>query len=251
MADRFDDILNECTERLLRGESVEQCVQRYPEQAARARASAPGGGGSRKGVFCRGAQAGVQGPHSRYEVQSRLRSKECEGRVEGDLSRSLDASLGNGGRLPCFASRLCRRWHRGRIVRQCARRHALLREDNRRGHSIEADFLRCRQGQAAGQVCGAACLGDGASGARRAARRQLQACRSRFEAHLAKIEQLAAQIRATDPEDGNRIAELRRSLEPATWPGTWRSLTKPRRQRRAWQAAIAVARFRLIQGTVS
>jgi hypothetical protein len=30
----FDDILNECLERLLRGESIEDCLSRYPEQAA-------------------------------------------------------------------------------------------------------------------------------------------------------------------------------------------------------------------------
>ncbi len=34
MAERFDDILNECIDRLLRGESLEQCLQRYPEQSA-------------------------------------------------------------------------------------------------------------------------------------------------------------------------------------------------------------------------
>ena len=31
---RFDNILNECLERLLRGETIEQCLQDYPEQAA-------------------------------------------------------------------------------------------------------------------------------------------------------------------------------------------------------------------------
>lgn len=34
MSDRFEDILNECIDRLLQGESLEQCLQRYPEQAA-------------------------------------------------------------------------------------------------------------------------------------------------------------------------------------------------------------------------
>ncbi len=31
--DRFDDILNECLDRILRGETVDQCLQSYPEQA--------------------------------------------------------------------------------------------------------------------------------------------------------------------------------------------------------------------------
>jgi len=34
MAEGFEHILDECIDRLLRGESLEQCLQRYPEQAA-------------------------------------------------------------------------------------------------------------------------------------------------------------------------------------------------------------------------
>jgi hypothetical protein len=34
MAERFENILDECLERLRQGESVEQCLARYPEQAA-------------------------------------------------------------------------------------------------------------------------------------------------------------------------------------------------------------------------
>ena len=37
MAEGFEDILNECIDCLLRGESLEQCLQRYPEQAAELR----------------------------------------------------------------------------------------------------------------------------------------------------------------------------------------------------------------------
>src|SRR4030042_5624397 len=33
MAERFEDILSECIDRVLQGESVEQCLARYPEQA--------------------------------------------------------------------------------------------------------------------------------------------------------------------------------------------------------------------------
>ena len=35
MAEQFDHLLNECIDRLLRGESLEQCLQRYPEHAVR------------------------------------------------------------------------------------------------------------------------------------------------------------------------------------------------------------------------
>jgi hypothetical protein len=34
MAERFENILDECLERLRQGESVEQCLERYPDQAA-------------------------------------------------------------------------------------------------------------------------------------------------------------------------------------------------------------------------
>jgi hypothetical protein len=34
MADRIEIVLDECLERLRQGESVEQCLARYPEQAA-------------------------------------------------------------------------------------------------------------------------------------------------------------------------------------------------------------------------
>ena len=34
MAEEFEHILDDCIDRLLRGESLEQCLQRYPEQAA-------------------------------------------------------------------------------------------------------------------------------------------------------------------------------------------------------------------------
>ncbi|MBM4461960.1 MAG: hypothetical protein FJ012_01315 [Chloroflexi bacterium] len=37
MAKEFEDILNECIDRLLQGESLEQCLQQYPEQAAELR----------------------------------------------------------------------------------------------------------------------------------------------------------------------------------------------------------------------
>src|SRR4030042_4639447 len=33
MAERFEDILSECIDRVLQGESVEQCLAGYPEQA--------------------------------------------------------------------------------------------------------------------------------------------------------------------------------------------------------------------------
>jgi hypothetical protein len=70
---------------------------------------------------------------------------------------------------------------------------------------------------------------------------------ARFEAHLAKIEQLAAQIKTADPGDGERVSELREILytnmardlallDAAEAEAPWRART-----------AIAVAKFRLMQ----
>jgi len=76
---------------------------------------------------------------------------------------------------------------------------------------------------------------------------QLEAVAARFEAHLAKIEQLAAQISATEPEDGERISRLREVLNVNM--ATDLALLDAAEARAPWRArgAVAVAKFRLIQ----
>jgi phage gp36-like protein len=83
--------------------------------------------------------------------------------------------------------------------------------------------------------------------ARKGRTEELEKLTSRFGAHLAKIEQLAAQIRATDSEDGERITELRQVL----YVNMARDLAiievaEARAPVRA-RAAIAVARAKLME----
>jgi hypothetical protein len=76
---------------------------------------------------------------------------------------------------------------------------------------------------------------------------RLGALASRFKTYLAKIEQLAAQIEAADPEDGERISELREILYSNMARDL--ALLDAAEAKAPWRArnAIAVAKFRLIQ----
>ena len=70
MAERFENILSECIDRTLQGESVEQCLGRYPEQARELEPLL------RAGLAAREASAIEPRPEFkaqvRYRVQSRL-----------------------------------------------------------------------------------------------------------------------------------------------------------------------------------
>jgi len=245
MADRFDDILNECTEGLLRGESVEQCLQRYPEQAPELepllRVAAAAGKAASGSEVRPEFKARV-----RHEVQSQLRSKgqkakpkrvptlhwiprwaamaacvalisvfaaggtvaASSGSVPGDALYPVKTAT-EQVQMKLTFSEAAKARLQARFAERRAREMARLAEKGRTA--------------------------------------QLRALGSRFVAHLAKIEQLAAQIEAADPEDGERISELRgilyanmardlALLDAAEAKAPWRS-----------RAAIAVAKFRLIQ----
>ena len=75
MAERFENILDECLERLRQGESVEQCLARYPEQAAQLEPLL------RVAMASRKASSGVAPrpefkARTRYQIQSQLHAKE-------------------------------------------------------------------------------------------------------------------------------------------------------------------------------
>jgi hypothetical protein len=74
MAERFENILNECIDRMLRGESVEQCLARYPEQTRELEPLL------RTAVGAREAADVEPRPEFkaqvRYQIQSRLSAKE-------------------------------------------------------------------------------------------------------------------------------------------------------------------------------
>jgi len=75
MAERFENILNECLERMRQGESVEQCLARYPEQAAELAPLLQVAAATQK------TSSAVQPrpefkERSRYEIQAQLHGKE-------------------------------------------------------------------------------------------------------------------------------------------------------------------------------
>ena len=75
MAERFENILDECLERLRQGESLEQCLARYPEQAAELAPLL------RVAVDSQKASSTVKPrpefkARARYELQSQLHAKE-------------------------------------------------------------------------------------------------------------------------------------------------------------------------------
>jgi uncharacterized membrane protein YgcG len=245
MADRFDDILNECTERLLRGESVEQCLQRYPEQAPELEPLL------RVAVAARRASSAVEPRPEfkvrvRHEAQSRLRSEgrkavpkrtpalqwiprwaavaacvamlfvfvaggtvaASSGSVPGDTLYPVKTAT-EQVQMKLTFSKAAKAKLQARFAERRAREMARLAEKGRTA--------------------------------------QLGAVAARFEAHLAEIEQLATQISATDPEDGEKVFQLREVLhanmardltllDGAEAKAPWRS-----------RGAIAVAKFRLIQ----
>jgi hypothetical protein len=245
MGDRSEDILNECTERLLRGESVEQCLQRYPEQAPDLEPLL------RVAAAARRASSAVEPrpefkARVRHEVQSQLRS---EGRKAEPK------------RIP--ALRWIPRWA---AVAACVALVFVFAAGGTvaaSSGSVPGDTLypvktATEQVQMKLTFSEAAKAKLQARFAERRAREmarlaekgrtaQLGALASRFKAHLAKIEQLAAQIEAADPEDGERISELREILYANMARDL--ALLDAAEARVPWRArsAVAVAKFRLIQ----
>ncbi len=245
MANPFDEIVAECTEGLLRGESVEQCLQRYPEQALELepllRVAAAAG---------KTASAVEPRPEFkarvRHEVQSQLRSK---------------ARKPEPKRLP--ALRWIPRWA---AVAACV---ALVFVFAAGGsvaastNSVPGDTLYPVK-TAAEQVQLKLTFSEAAKAklqAKFAERRawemarlaekgrtaELAALAARFEAHLAKIERLAAQIEATDPGDGERLSALKEILYTNMVKDL--ALLDKAEAKAPWRArgTIAVAKFRLMQ----
>jgi hypothetical protein len=245
MADRFDDILNECTERLLRGESVEQCLQRYPEQ-----------GPELKPLLRVAAAAGKASSavdprpefraRTRYEVQSRLRSKEWKVERKGTpalrwmprwamVAACLALLLVFAGGGTVAASSGSVPGDTLYAVKTTAEGIQLKLTFSDAGKArLQAKFAERR-------------VWEMAQLARKGRTEALQALSRKFESHLDQIGQLAAQMQNADPEDREQVAELNQVLNR----NMARDLavldkaeaTAPERGR----LAIAVARFRLTQ----
>ena len=245
MADRFDDILNECTERLLRGESVEQCLQRYPEQAPEIepllRVAAAAG---------KASSAVEPSPEfrarTRHEVQSRLRSKEWKVERKGTPALrwmprwamvaaclALLLVFAGGGTVAASSGSLPgdTLYPVKTATEQVQMKLTFSKAAKAK---LQARFAERRTKEMARL-------------AEKGRTAQLGAVAARFEAHLAKIEQLAAQISATEPEDGERISRLREVLNVNM--ATDLALLDAAEAKAPWRSrgAVAVAKFRLIQ----
>jgi len=245
MREHFQDVLDECIDRALQGESVEECLRCYPQQAAELEPLLRVALATRRTSSVVEPRAEFK-DRTRYEVQSRLAVK---GR-----STSLKKAP---------PSVWIPRWV---VVMACLVLVLVLAGTGTvaaASGSVPGDTLYSVK-MATEQVQWKLTFSQGAKArlqARFAARRvqemaqlakkgrteELEKLTSRFEAHLAKIEQLAVQIRATDSEDGERITELRQVL----YVNRARDLAildvaEARAPERA-QAAIAVARAKLME----
>ncbi|MBN2099845.1 MAG: hypothetical protein JW753_09660 [Dehalococcoidia bacterium] len=245
MAHPFDEILAECTEGLLRGESVEQCLQRYPEQALELEPLLRVAAAAAKTASAVEPRPEFKA-RVRHQVQTRLRS---------------EARKPEPKRLP--ALRWVPRWA---AVAACVALVFVFAAGGTvaaSSNTVPGDTLYSVK-TTAEQVQLKLTFSEAAKArlqakfaerrawemARLAARgntAKLGALAARFEAHLAKIEKLAAQIEATDPGDGERLSALKEILyanmardlvllDEAEAKAPWRA-----------RAAIATAKFRLMQ----
>ncbi len=245
MTRHFDDILNECIERVLQGESAERCLQRHPEQAAELEPLLRVTAASRESSSAVEPRPEFKA-RTRYEIQSRLRSKDGKAAVMktsmvGWMPRwvvvavSLVFVLLLTGTTTVAASSDSVPGDTFYAVKTAAEGVRLkLTFSETAKAKLQARFAERR-------------VWEMAQLAKKGRTGQLESLATRFTAHLAKIEQLAAQIRATDPEDGERISRLTLilynnmakdlvMLDAAEAKAPWRART-----------AIAVAKFRLMQ----
>jgi hypothetical protein len=241
----FDDILNECVEQVLRGEALEHCLQRYPEQAAELESLL------RVAVAARRTSSAVEPrpefkARTRYEIQSRRHSKDREAEAKkasmvswmprwAVVTACLALVLVFAGTGTVAASSDSVPGERLYAVKTAAEQvQWKLTFSQKAKARLQAGFAERRAWEMA-QL------------AKKGRTGQLESLATKFTAHLAKMEQLAAQIRASDPEDGERISELREilytnmardlvMLDAAEAKAPWRART-----------AIAVAKFRLMQ----
>ena len=245
MADRFDDILNECTEGLLQGESVEQCLARYPEQAAELEPLL------RVALAARKTSSAVEPrpefkARVRHEVQSQLRSRVRKAEPKGIPALrwiprwaavaacvALVFVFAAGGTVASFSNSVP-----GDTlypVKTATEEVQLkLSFSGTAKAKLQAKFAERRAWEMARL-------------AEKGRTAKLAALAAQFKAHLAQIEKLAAQIEATDTGDGERISELKEILY-ANMARDLALLDKAE-AKAPWRArgAIVVAKFRLMQ----
>jgi len=245
VAGRFDDILSNCTERLLQGESVEQCLARYPEQAAELEPLLMVAAAARRTSSAVEPRPEFKA-RVRHEVQSQLRSE----------GRKPEAK-----RTP--ALHWMPRWAMAAVTLVFVVLLAGTTTVAASSETVPGDTLYSVK-TASEQVQLKLTFSKAAKArleARFAGRRVWETARlaqkgrlgqasslaARFEAHLANIEQLAARIEATDAEDGKQIAKLEDVLKSNMAKDL--ALLDEAEARAPWRyrGAVAVAKFRLMQ----
>lgn len=245
MADRFDDILNECTERLLRGESVEQCVQRHPQQAPELEPLL------RVAVAARKASSAAEPrpefkARVRHEVQSQIRSKGRKPEPKGVPAlhwmprwaaiaacvAMLFVFAAGGTVAASSGSMPGDTLYPVKTATEQVQMKLTFSEAARA--KLQARFAERR-------------VWEMAQLARKGRAETMQELSRKFESHLDQIGQLAVRMQNANPEDREQVAELNQVLNR----NMARDLavlekaesTAPERGR----LAIAVARFRLTQ----
>jgi len=209
MAERLENILNECIDHVLQGESVEQCLARYPEQARELEPLLRTAAGAREAADVEPRpefKAQV-----RYQIQSRLSAKEQTAEhkrmpVLGWVPRwamvvaaiLLVVVLAGGSTVAASSDSLPGDTLYP-VKTATERVQMLFTFSDVAKAKLQAKFA----GRRVQEMARLAERGDTES---------LGGLAVRFEEHLARIEGLAAQIMAADSQNAAKIAELEEIL---------------------------------------
>ena len=245
MAKCFRDILDDCIDRVLQGESMEQCLARYPEQAAELEPLL------RVALSARKTSSAVEPrpdfkARVRHEVQSQLRSKGRKPEPERALVLHWMPRWAMAAVTLVF------------VVLLAGTTTVAASSGSLPGDTLYPVKTATEQVQMRLTFSKAAKAKLQASLAERRVREiallapkgrtaKVEALTAQFEAHLEKIQQLAAQIGATNPQDGRRISRLRVVLYTNM---TRDVVTLDAAEAKAplrYKSDIAVAKSRLIQ----
>ena len=247
MAERFENILDECIERLLQGESVEQCLERYPEHAVQlepllrvAKATRETSSVEPRPEFK--AQA-------RYQIESLLHAK---GQKAGPRRLPLVSWVPRWAVVVAAVFLVILLAGSGTVAASSSSLpggtlYPVKTATERVWLSMTfSDTARARlQAKLADRR-----VAEMARMAERGNTERMEELAARFSAHLKKIEELAARIKAANPEDEAKIAALREIL--------YRNMTRDEavlqaaqekallRGRPAVERAIQLAKSRLV-----
>lgn len=245
MASRFEDILSDCTERLLQGESVEQCLQRYPEQARELEPLLRVAAAARETASAVEPRPEFKA-RTRYEIQSRLRAAEPKAGARKSSMMGWMPRWAVAAVSLVFVILLCG-------TTTVAASSDALPGDTLYGVKTTAEAVQLKltfseESKARLQARFAERRAwEMARLAESGRTDRLRTLATRFGEHLAQIEELAARIEATDPGDGERIAELRGTLYASMDRDLALLEEAEAKAPRQAAGALAVAKFRLTQ----